>query len=257
MNSSPGLLMHFSGKPVMKDIAKRSLDIILALTGLVLFSPFFVIIALLVKAGSPGPVFYKGQRVGRYGQYFFQLKFRTMIKDAEHHGSSRTPCNDTRITRTGKILRRYKLDELPQLLNVLKGEMSFVGPRPDVPEYTALYSGSELGIMGLRPGLTDWATLWYRDDGETLGGFPDPDLAYKRYFHHTKVKLQLAYLNNHTMMIDACIILFTIIAIFRKNWLPGMLAKQLAQIGEPAVLARHTGINSHSGINLFVLKEKP
>lgn len=236
---------------IINDVMKRTIDIILAIAGLAIFSPLFAIIAIWIKLDSSGPILYRGRRIGRYGNPFFQLKFRTMVTDAELLGSSRTPNTDSRITQAGKTLRQYKIDELPQLWNVVIGEMSFVGPRPDIEEYVALYTESEKGIMDLRPGLTDWATLWYRDEGEVLAKCVDPDLSYKRYFHRTKVKLQLDYLYNHSIVTDTCIIMLTLIAIFRKHWLPQMLANRLLRIGEPAILATNITIPCDYQLNRF------
>lgn len=216
---------------------KRIFDIIMASVGLVVFLPLFAVITVWIKLDSSGTILYRGCRIGRYGRSFSQLKFRTMIVNAEQLGSSRTPDTDYRITRLGRILRQYKLDELPQLLNILMGDMSFVGPRPDVEEYAVLYTDSEKGILKLRPGLTDWATLWYRDEGKVLSKFTDPDTAYKKYFHPVKVKLQLDYLYDHSFLIDICIMSMTVIAIFRESWLPEMLASRLRRIREPAALA--------------------
>jgi len=156
---------------------KRLLDMSAAAAGLLVLSPVFAFISVWIAIDSPGPVLYRGRRIGRYGTPFTQLKFRTMVPEAERRGGSRTPNGDPRISRAGRVLRRWKLDELPQLINVLRGEMSLVGPRPDVPEYAAMYRGAERRILDLRPGLTDWATLWYQDDGDVLAGFVDPEAA--------------------------------------------------------------------------------
>ena len=239
-------LIEITTSCVKNNFLKRLVDIVFAIGGLAVFSPLFAIIAIWIKLDSDGSIFYRGRRIGRYCRPFYQIKFRTMVSDAERLGGSRTSNIDSRITRAGKILRQYKLDELPQLLNVVIGEMSLVGPRPDVEEYVTLYTESEKGIMSLRPGLTDWATLWYRDEGEALAKFADPDLAYIQYFHRTKVKLQLDYLYNHSIVTDICIIMLTLIAIFRRYWLPQMLANRLMQIGEPTTLATNARIPCES-----------
>ncbi|HOX22310.1 MAG TPA: sugar transferase, partial [Elusimicrobiales bacterium] len=149
---------------------KRVFDIWLALFGLLIFALPLCLIAVLIKVEDGGPVFYRGRRVGRHGQPFFIFKFRSMVVNAEKIGASSTSDDDARITRIGKLLRKLKLDELPQLFNVLSGDMSFVGPRPEVQKFVDMYTEEEKAILTLRPGITDWASLWNADEGKVLAG---------------------------------------------------------------------------------------
>jgi len=156
-------------------VLKRAFDFACVLPGLVLLSPVLAIAALAVKLGDGGPVFYGGLRTGLNGKRFRIWKFRTMVVDAEKTGVTATADDDPRVTRVGRFLRKYKLDELPQLVNVLVGEMSLVGPRPEVPQYTALFTAEEQAILGVRPGVTDRATLWDIAESAVLAGSADPE----------------------------------------------------------------------------------
>ena len=147
---------------------KRIFDIVLAFFGLVLFAPLLLICALLIKLTSSGPVFYRGERIGLAGKAFRTLKFRTMVADAEKKGGSSTHEADARITGIGSFLRKFKLDELPQLLNVLAGDMSFVGPRPEVRKFVDMYTPEERMILTVRPGITDWSSIKFHNEGEII-----------------------------------------------------------------------------------------
>ena len=193
---------------------KRFFDIIVSFFGLIIVSPILGVIAILIKISSPGPVFYKGERVGRYGKLFKIYKFRTMISDAEKAGIWSTSVNDPRLTKIGKFLKKYQIDELPQLINVLKGEMSLVGPRPQVPWAVELYNEEEKTLLNLQPGMTDWASLWNFHEGEILKGSKDADKDYLEKIHPEKMRLALEYARHHSFWIDLKIILKTIIAIF-------------------------------------------
>lgn len=197
----------------MYGIVKRGFDILFSLIGLVLTLPLFAAAALLIKRDSPGPVFYRGVRVGRGGRPFHMLKFRTMVANADKIGGPSTAGDDPRITRVGRWLRKYKLDELPQLINVLKGEMSFVGPRPEVPQYVELFTEEEKTILTVRPGITDWASLWNCDEGAVLAGSPDPERTYLEKIRPTKVKLQLEYVRGMSLSTDILIVLRTVAAL--------------------------------------------
>jgi lipopolysaccharide/colanic/teichoic acid biosynthesis glycosyltransferase len=188
------------------DIAKRSFDVGLATVGLVLVSPVLATVAIAIKTGSKGPVFYRGTRVGMNGKPFSMLKFRTMVTDADKIGGSSTPEDDPRVTSIGKKLRRYKLDELPQLWNVLKGEMSFVGPRPQVQWAVDLYTPEERAILGVRPGITDEASLKFSNEAEILKGSADPDKAYIELIHPEKMRLSLEYVRTRSFSQDLSII---------------------------------------------------
>ncbi len=194
-------------------MAKRLFDIILSAFGLAIFFPVLLTVSVLIKKQDHGPVFYRGIRVGRYGRLFRIFKFRTMVVNAEKIGGSSTADDDPRITKTGKFLRKNKLDELPQLMNVLKGDMSFVGPRPEVQHYVNMFTKEEKAILSVRPGITDWATLWNPDEGKILAGSPDPEKAYMEKIRPTKIRLQLKYVKEQSFCADLKIILQTIMTI--------------------------------------------
>ncbi len=192
---------------------KRCFDFLLTLLGLMLMWPALLAFGLLIKAEDNGSVFYRGLRVGLGGRPFRILKFRTMCPDAERSGVMSTANDDPRITRIGSVLRRYKLDELPQLWNVLCGEMSLVGPRPEVQRFVDLYTEEEKAILTVRPGLTDWASLWNIDEGAILQGSSDPDRAYCELIRPKKIRLQLAYVHQAGFWTDFGILLQTIGAV--------------------------------------------
>ena len=195
---------------------KRILDFFLALCGSVLLAPAFLIIALLIKLRSPGPVLYRGTRVGRGGRPFQVLKFRTMVTGADKMGGPSTADNDPRVTGIGRVLRKCKLDELPQFINILKGEMSFVGPRPEVPFYVNMFTEEEKQILTVRPGLTDWASLWNPDEGAILAGSVDPEKTYMENIRPTKVRLQLEYVRRSSLGTDLRIMIQTLgLVLFR------------------------------------------
>jgi len=196
---------------------KRVLDILFSFLGLILLSPLLILTALCIVKEDGGPVFYRGQRVGRQGRPFFIFKFRTMVVDAEKKGGSSTSDGDPRITRIGRRLRKYKLDELPQLINVLKGEMSVVGPRPEVKRYTDMYTEEEQVILSVRPGITDYASIWNADEGAILAGAADPEQAYETLIRPKKLKLQIKYVKEQSLGVDMKIILLTLLTIVRPG----------------------------------------
>ncbi len=175
------------------------------------------IIAVLVKLDSPGPVFYKGTRVGKADKPFSVLKFRTMVVDAENIGGPSTSDDDPRITKAGKFLRKYKLDELPQLINVLRGEMSFVGPRPEVPMEVETYKDEERRILTVKPGITDYASLRFHNEGEILKGSSDPHQAYREKIRPEKLRLALKYVDEQSFWVDLKIIFQTVIALIKTR----------------------------------------
>lgn len=181
-----------------------------------MLAPLLLWIGRRIRKEDSGSVFYRGERVGMEGRTFRIFKFRTMIVDADKTGVSSTSDEDPRITNTGRFLRKHKLDELPQLINVLKGEMSLVGPRPEVARYVDMMTKEERGaILSVRPGITDWASLWNNDEGAVLAGSSDPEKAYLEEIRPEKIRLQLKYVQEHSFWIDLRIILRTILAIIR------------------------------------------
>lgn len=196
---------------------KRLLDFSLSLIGLILFSPIILIITLFITFEDFGPILYKACRIGLDGKLFTMYKFRTMIVNAEKLGPSSTSSDDSRITKTGKNLRRFKLDEIPQLFNVLIGNMSIVGPRPEIKRFTDMFNDEEKAILSVKPGITDWASIWNSNEGEILEGAADPDKAYLELIRPEKIRLQLLYVKNNNFFIDLKIIFLTIRKlIFRK-----------------------------------------
>lgn len=188
---------------------KRLFDLVLCLLLLPMLAPLLLAIALMVKLMSPGPVFYLGARVGLNGKLFLIIKFRTMIVDAESVGfGPSTAHNDPRVTAIGRFLRRHKLDELPQLFNILKGEMSFVGPRPQVERFTRLYSSDEQIILTVRPGLTDYASIKFANLGELLGD-DDIEAKYLREIEPEKNRLRIKYVREKSLLVDIKILLLT------------------------------------------------
>lgn len=201
-------------------IFKRGFDIVVSTVGILFLLPLFILISLLIVINDPGPVFYRGERVGRLGKPFRIYKFRTMVVEAEKIGPSSTSQDDPRLLKIGKFLRKYKLDELPQLFNVWLGEMSFVGPRPEVKKFVDKYSAEEKKILTLRPGITDWASLRFPNEDEILKAYEnkyrDADEAYEMIIRPEKLRLQLEYLHNYSFKNDIKIIFKTIIAILTK-----------------------------------------
>jgi len=191
---------------------KRVFDNVVSFCGLVLLAPLLIVIAVLIKLDSEGPVFYRGLRTGRHGKPFQIFKFRTMVCNAEQLGGGSTAKDDPRVTRMGRVLRRYKWDELPQLLDVLRGEMSIVGPRPELPEYTRLYSGEEKMILTVRPGITDYASLEFIRLGEILGNAA-PDRYYEEKVRPIKNALRVKYVKERSFFGDLKLIARTLARI--------------------------------------------
>lgn len=188
---------------------KRIFDILASAVGLILLSPLFLVIAILMKLKMPGPVLFRQERIGRNGKLFTILKFRSMILD--HKGSTISVKGEKRITPLGAFLRKYKLDELPELWNVVRGDMSLVGPRPDMPEYTSQLVGEEKLILELRPGITGPASLKYASEEELLAGVEDPAKYNDEIIWPDKVRINLDYYYNRSFLGDIQIILKTIL----------------------------------------------
>jgi len=192
---------------------KRLFDLFFAIPGFLFLSPFFLVVAMGIKIDSPGRVFFRQMRIGRLGQPFHLIKFRTMREDAEAFGPQITIGRDSRITRLGCLLRKAKIDELPQLYNVLKGEMSLVGPRPEVPRYVALYSDEQRQVLNLFPGITDPASIIYRDESEILGNSNDPEGTYINLIMPEKIRINLTYGKRQGPFADLKTILDTFAAL--------------------------------------------
>lgn len=194
---------------------KRIFDITAALIGLILFSPFFLILAVAIKLETPGPVFYRGDRVGKNGIPFKIFKFRTMVQNADQIGGTSTSSADPRVTETGHFIRRFKLDEIAQLINVLIGDMSIVGPRPEVQKFVDMYTEEETRILTVRPGITDWASIRFHNEGEIIeaSGIEDPDEAYAQLIRPEKLRLQMKYVTERNFWIDLTIIFKTLTTI--------------------------------------------
>lgn len=192
---------------------KRTFDLVFSILGLVLFLPFLLALIVFVKLDSPGPAFYRGLRAGRLGKPFRIFKFRTMVINAEALGSASTPEDDARITRMGRILRKIKVDELPQLLNVLRGEMSMVGPRPQVPWAVEQYTAEERAILRVRPGITDPASVRFRNESAILRGSTDPDKDYFEKIHPEKMRMSIEYVQKQSLLLDFKILLQTMLVI--------------------------------------------
>ena len=195
-------------------VSKRVCDLVLAGPALLLLAPLLALLALWVKLDSRGPVFFRQTRVGRRGRPFRIFKFRTMVVAAEQLGAQLTIGQDKRITRSGYFLRRYRLDELPQLLNVLLGEMSLVGPRPEVPRYVACYSESERAILELTPGITSQASLTYLGESELLAQQAEPEQFYLAEVMPAKIRTDLAYAQRATVLTDLGVIAQTVWRLF-------------------------------------------
>ena len=194
---------------------KRLFDIIASFLGIVILSPMFIIVAVCIKIDSKGPVFFKQKRVGKKKKIFEIYKFRTMVTDAEKLGKQITVGNDARITRVGKFIRKCKLDEFPQLINVLKGEMSLVGPRPEVPRYVELYDKYQEQILLVQPGITDYASIEYRNENYILGKSNNPEDTYIQEVMPAKMELNMKYIKNISLIEDIKLIFSTIVAIVK------------------------------------------
>jgi lipopolysaccharide/colanic/teichoic acid biosynthesis glycosyltransferase len=193
-------------------LVKRVFDFIVSALGIVVFSPLLILSALLVKVDSPGPIFFKQQRIGKEFRPFWIYKFRTMRASLEQ-GPNITIGNDPRITGIGRLLRQSKIDELPQLINILRGEMSFVGPRPEVPQYVQLYRKEYQQILTVRPGLTDLASLKYRDEAALLAGAENPEEEYVTRILPDKIMLATDYIQRASFFFDLRLILETILRL--------------------------------------------
>ncbi len=195
---------------------KRIFDIVCSLIILLLFFPFGLIISLLILLESRGGIFYRQERIGRYGKPFRLFKFRSMRKNADKQGKLTVGMRDSRITRTGYFIRKFKLDEFPQFINVIAGDMSIVGPRPEVKEYVDLYTDEQRLILNVRPGITDLASLEYFEENELLGKASDPQKTYIEEIMPAKIALNKRYLANPTLANDLTIMWKTFVRIIKR-----------------------------------------
>lgn len=195
---------------------KRFLDIIFSGLGLICLSPLFVFLALWVKLDSPGPVFYRQVRVGRNNRDFKLYKFRSMRVGSDKKGLITVGGHDPRVTRSGYYIRKYKLDEFPQLINVFLGDMSLVGPRPEVREYVDIYTAEQMHVLDVRPGITDMASIYYRNENELLEKADNPEKYYREVIMQDKLRINLEYVRNHSVIGDFRMILKTLFVVIAK-----------------------------------------
>ena len=196
-------------------LIKRILDILLSTISLAIIWPFLIFIGILIRVDSSGPIFYRQNRVGLHGTPFRIFKFRTMVIDADKKGLSITTGQDPRITRIGRVLRKTKVDELPQLINIIKGEMSFVGPRPEVPRYANMYSSYQKQVLLVRPGITDYASIVYRNENEMLDKVAEPEDKYINDIMPSKIELNLKYIREISLITDIKIIFQTLAVVVK------------------------------------------
>ena len=204
---------------------KRLFDLFTSILGLIAAFPLMLFISIWIKMNSKGPVFYRPERGGRFGHPFKIFKFRSMVVDADKLGGPTTSGNDPRVTPSGRFIRKCKLDEISQLINVLRGEMSLVGPRPEVVWKVEKYSQEEQKTLELRPGITDWASIWNANEGGVLDDAQDPDAVYEEVIRPIKMKLQLYYYETHSFFEDIKIIFYTFYRLINKNWTPKELVE--------------------------------
>lgn len=199
---------------------KRVFDMVVALTGLIVFSPLVLVIAALIRLDSPGPTFYRAPRVGKDGHLFRMYKLRTMVADADKIGPAITVDQDRRITRIGALLRKSRLDEIPQLINVLRGEMSMVGPRPKAPYYVERYSSEQREVLKVKPGMTGPAQIAFRHEEEALSNPERLDDEYMNVILPPKLALDLEYIERHSFIVDVRILLQTAAALLLDRIVP-------------------------------------
>lgn len=195
---------------------KRLFDIVASSLGLLVLSPLFLILSIWIKTDSSGPVFYRQVRVGLHGKDFKLFKFRSMRVGSDKKGLITIGGRDPRVTRSGYFIRKYKLDEIPQLINVLIGDMSLVGPRPEVRKYVDMYTAEQLNVLNVRPGITDLASIRYRNENELLGKAENPEKYYIDVIMQDKLRINLDYVASHSFLSDIKLIFNTLWNIFAK-----------------------------------------
>ena len=196
---------------------KRTFDIIFSILGLIILSPILIITSIIIKLHDGGPIFYEAPRTGMNNVPFKMFKFRSMVMNADKIGAASTTLSDPRITPVGRFMRKYKIDEIPQLFNVITGQMSIVGPRPEIKKFTDIFTAEEKIILSVKPGITDYASIWNSNEGKLLEGSDDPDKTFFEEIRPEKIRLQLKYVREHNFWIDMKIIFLTIIAIFKND----------------------------------------
>lgn len=224
---------------------KRVFDLIVSLVGLLLLSPVFLVLSIMIITDSKGGVFFRGVRVGQYGKPFRIYKFRSMRPDCEGKGKWNVGDNDDRITKVGHFLRKSKLDELPQLINVIKGEMSLVGPRPELQIYVGMYTEEEKPILDLKPGITDWASMTNFEQFKGFTQASDPDAFYLEQVRPLKLKLQLYYRYHHGFFSDIYCILYTVFKVVTHSQkLPKDVQKIVDEYRKEQETQRKTGVEN-------------
>lgn len=210
---------------------KRAFDLLASFAGLIIFTPILILFCILIWINDFHSPFYIAPRVGKNGKIFKMIKFRSMVLNADKCGVDSTSSSDKRITPVGKIIRKFKLDELIQLWNVFIGDMSLVGPRPNVERETRLYSYLENITLSIKPGITDFSSIIFSDEGEILKGKKDPDLAYNQLIRPGKSALGIFYVKNKTFFLDIKLILITIISLFSRSYALRLNTKLLRRLG--------------------------
>ena len=228
--------------PGIRNIMQRFFDIVFSLIGLIISSPIFLIMAIVIAIDSPGGVFYKGERIGKDGKPFKMYKFRSMVPNAAQIGAVNVMDNDNRVTRVGHFLRKSKIDELPQFINVLKGDMSFVGPRPEVQCFVDMYTEEEEVILTMRPGITDWASMANFKQYEILGELGDkinPDDVYVKLIRPLKLKLQLYHVEHNSLGSYFKIIFWTVYKVVsRSEKLPKEIEPMVEQYAKEILVVK-------------------
>jgi lipopolysaccharide/colanic/teichoic acid biosynthesis glycosyltransferase len=217
---------------------KRVVDLLFSIFGLILLSPVLIIFIILIYFEDGHYPFYIARRIGKNGVHFKMIKLRSMVINADKSGVDSTSITDSRITNIGQKVRKFKLDEFTQLWNVLLGHMSLVGPRPNVQRDTDLYTDNEKELLSVRPGITDFSSIVFSDEGDILKGYKNPDLAYNQLIRPWKSRLGLIYIENQTTMIDLKLIFYTILAIISKKRAIKLVVYELIRIGVDPILIK-------------------
>mgnify|MGYP001173464333 FL=1 len=233
----------------MRLVLKTLFDLFLSSTLFILFLPLLIIFPFLIWYQDRSNPFYIANRVGKNGRLFKMIKFRTMIFNADKTGIDSTAINDNRITKLGHFIRRYKIDEIPSLINILKGEMSFVGPRPNVKRETDLYTNEEKILLNMKPGITDFSSIVFSDEGEILKNSDNPDLDYNQLIRPWKSRLGIFYVLNHNFFIDLKILFLTIFMLINREYalhcVHQVLSKKIEDDQLLNVLKRKTPLNPY------------